>query len=193
MQLIISCQDSVTTYDTLAGWNDSGDFIDKNKTLIVKVADRDYNYKGTNTSSSSVETSSTLPPSKPSGYKFNVIGTCNEEGKHIITAEETGKYDIECYDVDVPARFYSELYSDYQNLSCFVTIFPDNKNYDSIMDGDKAVYDKQLTSPLYISELYAHKVKPINGNEFTYTGGELELKEGYQIMVLGGSVKFTKQ
>lgn len=52
-------QDSVTTYYSFEGWNDSGDYIDKNKTLIVKVADQDYNYKGTKASTNSEENSDT--------------------------------------------------------------------------------------------------------------------------------------
>ncbi|WP_338954955.1 PASTA domain-containing protein [Lactococcus petauri] len=129
---------------------------------------------------------------KPVGFKIDLKGTADQEAIHIINAEEAGNYDVECYDVPMPEDFYSSAYPDYQDLSCFITIFPDSNKYDMTMDSDKAIYDKQLTSPMYISELHDNDIKPLDGGGFTYTGSDIELKEGYQIMVLNGSVKFTK-
>ncbi|MDT2527159.1 PASTA domain-containing protein [Lactococcus petauri] len=130
---------------------------------------------------------------KPAGFNIDLKGTADQEAIHIVSAEEVGNYDVECYEVPMPEDFYATDYPDYQDLTSFVTIFPDSKKYDISMDTDKSVYDKQLTSPMYISELHDNDVKPLNGGGFTYTGGEIELKEGYQIMVLNGSVKFTKK
>lgn len=130
---------------------------------------------------------------KPSGFIIDLQGTADQEATHTVSAEEAGNYDLECYDVPMPDDFYSSDYPDYQDLSCFISIFPDSNKYDMTMDSDKAVYDKQLTSPMYISKLHENDVKPLNGGGFTYSASDIELKEGYQIMVLNGSVKFTKK
>lgn len=81
-----SYQDSVTAYYSFEGWNESGDFIDKDKTLIVKVADKDYNYKVTNTSSSSEENSDTTTSSNTSHTTFQPTTVYDEGG---IKLEQT--------------------------------------------------------------------------------------------------------
>lgn len=123
---------------------------------------------------------------KKSGYIIDLKGTANEEDVHIVTADEEGTYAVECYDVPYPDDFAT--FQDYSDLKCYTTIFPDGKKYDMAMDSDKSIYDEQLTSPLYIKDLHD------NGYEkMTYTGPDVALKKGYQIMVLNGSVKFTKE
>lgn len=133
------------------------------------------------TYTSSSDISSTT---KATGYTFDLSGTADKEGSHTVTADEAGEYQVECFDVPIPENFYE--YPDYEDLMAFITVFPDNGNYDMTFDSDKAIYDEQLCTAGNISEL--HK----NGIETAHYSTIMDLQKGNKIMVLNGSVRLTK-
>lgn len=172
---------------------DNGYHAKKGSVIYVGYTDHDYNPKPANEvfGTDSVDSSSTAEKTsksvgKNTGSIIDLKGTANEEDVHIVTADEEGTYAVECYDVPYPDDFAT--FQDYSDLKCYTTIFPDGKKYDMAMDSDKSIYDQQLTSPLYIKDLHDNGYE-----EITYTGPDVALKKGYQIMVLNGSVKFTKK
>lgn len=135
--------------------------------------------------SSITNTTSVKTKSKQSGYKFNVTGTGNEEGKHIVTSDEAGEYQVECFDVPVSEKFYE--YPDSEDLMAFVTVFPDDGNYDIAMDADKAIYNDELCTAANICEFHKYGIKT------AHYSTTMDLQKGNKIMVLNGSVKFTKK
>lgn len=126
---------------------------------------------------------------KKAGYTFNVAGTGDEEGTHVITDDEAGAYTIECYYVPMRAGFHDNPgFEDYSDLTGYITVFSDNQDYDMTMDSEQAKYDYQLTSPEYVDDVHAGYDPTIPTKIITSN-----LDAGNQIQVLNCSAKFTKK
>ncbi|MDR1606020.1 MAG: hypothetical protein LBS41_02790 [Streptococcaceae bacterium] len=121
---------------------------------------------------------------KSTGYGFKLQGTGDQEAVHIVTAEESGNYTVEC--LYVPKRSDFETYQDYGDLMVYITVFPDGNKYDIAGDTDKAIFDGTLTSRQYLNDVKNH------GYDEIMTETSCRISEGNQIMVLNGTVKFTK-
>lgn len=123
---------------------------------------------------------------KKTGYTFEVSGDQNNEGKHVISKYEAGTYTIEC--TFVPKRDDFEQYYDYSDLTGYITVFTDDGKYDSAMDADKAIYDLQLTSPQYLSDVRSHYDPMIETKTESVT-----LSEGNQVLALNCTIKVTME
>lgn len=125
----------------------------------------------------------TASPMKPKGYSFTVSGDQNTEGERILTNEEAGVYRLECINVETP---WDPNTLDLGDFVVYLDIFPDQNEYDTGFDEDKALFVFDMTTRDILSAVQSGYPGTV------VSQGTAKLSENNHIYVLNGTVKFTK-